>query len=207
MKTRIWLVWMLGGLVSAQIELPDFMAPDMKDTDENVQVESPEEARHKREKEEEGVLASGQEELAPPALLDMMQQLQGRQVEVKLEGLEADGSEKALAKVETLLLGGPEEVVVRIQRTAGDVLQATVPNQTFMVKTAFGSLPVRLHEIQRLVPVRSGQIYHLDIVGGDALEGEIGDFHFWVEGLDGSQTLVPGAKILQLEVRPSAAAP
>lgn len=181
----------------AQIELPEYLAPNPAEENRPDSTIPPEERRH--------VDDTGDAETDPAEEDDSPEQwlrrMQGHNIQVVIdEPAPEDGDGPTAREIEAFYLGGPEEVTLTIADRRGDVVKSTIPNQTLLVVTDFGELPVRLHEIRKGTATGEKNAFRFELAGGDVLEGRLPDLHFWMKRMDGSERMISGREIRHLAV-------
>lgn len=175
------VLWMVP-TVRGQIVLPDYYIEEEVETQETL-VPMPEDAegRHGREGEEAGEAEVVEVDAATRRMMQQMnfavQRGGGFHVQQMRQAEEKGG---VFHEVQARLLDGPERL--KAER-AGDGTLFHFPNQTLMVETAFGIVPVRLHQIQRLkvseVATDAAEdadaqpVFTLELEKGDQLQGHL----------------------------------
>jgi len=162
----------------AQIDLPDYFV-DEEDafSDENF-VPDPErgEGLHARPDE----ARSGEEEdwavdvLDDPDTRRMIQRMnmpnmQGHQQLINRPN-QADSAEDRERM--DRLLAGPEWVVADSRLEDGEARKFELPNQTLLLETSAGNIPLRLHELVSMKRVE-GAVYQLELMDGDLISGKM----------------------------------
>lgn len=199
MKPFLWMLCLLGLSARGQIELPDYLAPGGGEDDRSDATIDPVERRHVDESEEAG--EEEDEAFTEDDSKQWIARMQGRNIQVTVDSLEKeDGAAERYRRIEDFYMGGPEEVTLVIESRRGRVFQSILPNQTLLVETEWGKLPVRLHEIEEGGATEAEDGFAFELTGGDKVEGRLPDVHFWMKRMDGSERMIPGRDIRRLRI-------
>lgn len=173
------MVVLLAMPVWSQIVLPDFYEDDDPFADE-THVPDPERAggMHARPDREE---ADDEKEeavdlLNDPATRRMIQQMNMASAPRGGRIIRQPNNAAEVAEQEWLehLLAGPEWVEADSLLEDGTTRQYELPNQTLLLDTPAGSIPLRLHELASMKSVRESEgIFRLELRDGDLISGKL----------------------------------
>lgn len=175
------LAWGVLPLGTGQLVLPDFF-----EEDDSPGLESGRLQEEDRAAEEAPGDIPGTQTMQEQQMRQMMQAMQGR-ASRNHAPREPDPAEGAGFLLQALD-GGPPWLKGVLADAGGREHLQRLPNQTFVLETRAGALPVRLHEVEALQ--READIFSVRFVSGDRAEGRIVTVYAEAEpGSDGLRAL------------------
>jgi len=185
-----------GSLLMAQLVLPDYF--EEEDAESRVERSgSIGDAAHSRENGERDSLSP---EALEQQMRQMMQSMTARRPQ-RGRPAERHGEELALRSYHDLT-GGGETVLARLAHADGRRGRLRLPNQTFLVETRAGMLPVRLHEVKEIRAAGEGGAFIFTFWDEDQVRGTLSRLFIRVGDEEVSYRAMPmtGLELISLEL-------
>jgi hypothetical protein len=194
MNKWIWIFSTLLFTAHGQIVLPDFVNPG-SERPRQEQIIVPEDNTHQADEEDV-------EDQEPTQRIISEEQMKMSMLSNNVQ-MNTIPEQKAkpgedLEELKAIYLSGPEKLIVTLKTIKGEQFNASIQNQTFLVETAIGRLPVRVHEIQSLNQERETGIFRIETQDGDLVRGKLQNVFFYLTLQDGSERTVAGKTITRL---------
>ena len=200
MYTRIAVLLLLPLPLFAQLELPEYLFPE-EVPDEQIKRTVPGHEGGEKKAEEPKVKESKESEAQRDQMMQMMNNpapmnFQGRGNLGGRPGNLPDDSRQVKR-----LTGGAAELLAQVTLSKGQPFQGNVANQVILIEAAFGKLPLRLGEVQRLLRQEDGS-FLFEIRGGDLLQGKPLSEKLTLHLLDGGKRVVSLRELSSIELTP-----
>jgi hypothetical protein len=162
----ILLAGFTGNFLTAQLVLPDLFIDDEEDPGASeIRVQQEDTAA---QGEERRGLTEGDERMEQQ-MRQMMQAMQVRRPHFPRVA-EQDAGDGALFQPMSFS-AGPESLVLELEDVSGHRTRLSVPNQTLMLNTRAGRLPVRLNEVREMTKQEGRDTFTVLLMDNDRIEG------------------------------------